>query len=181
MRLSWFKTRTVSQPSRESAHHLRQRQLRSGRVQLGFSETQSPSFKYSLTLRRSYRCFFGLSGRSSTCRKGCLVLRTTSVITSSVFVMAHILCYAFQKLLSAKRVPTHPRNALVVVLTLPSRLTRFSQHNPIGSIVKCSTSPGKISVHAGRICTTKTVGAALMRGKRTPLNAIPGPVRSQPV
>src|SRR6266496_740725 len=56
-----------------------------------------------------------------------------------VFVMAQILCFAFQKPLPAKTMPTQPREFHVVVLTLPSRLAKLFQHNPTIPIVKCST------------------------------------------
>jgi len=52
-----------------------------------------------------------------------------------------LLCI-LQTALSEKSA-NHPENSLVAVLMLPSRLAKLPQHNPTGSIVKCSTSREK--------------------------------------
>jgi hypothetical protein len=54
---------------------------------LACSAVQSPRWMYCLILRRSYRCFCGLSGRSAVCRNGFLLVRITSLITSNDFVI----------------------------------------------------------------------------------------------
>src|SRR5580765_6467104 len=51
------------------------------------SDVQSPKWMYCFTLRRSYRCFRVLSGRSAAARNGFLFVRSASLITSNDFVI----------------------------------------------------------------------------------------------
>jgi len=78
-------------------------------------------------------------------------------LSEGVFGVANYVCYYIEVFrhglhpllcilepLSAKRVPTHPENSHVVVLTLPSRLAKLFQDNPTTPIVKCSTGRRKV-------------------------------------
>ena len=78
-------------------------------------------------------------------------------LSEGVFGVANYVCYYIEGFrhglhpllcilepLSAKRVPTHPENSHVVVLTLPSPLAKLFQDNPTTPIVKCSTGRRKV-------------------------------------
>jgi len=54
---------------------------------------QSPRCRYSFIFLRSYRCFRGFFGWLSTLRKGCLGLRTASLMTSNDLVIVCVCMF----------------------------------------------------------------------------------------